>query len=265
MTPLKVVVVDDEPLARRRIVKLLRGRDGVEVAAECSDGPGAVRSIVNPDLIFLDVQMSGMDGFEVLEALEAMGSDRLPAVIFTTAYDEYALRAFEVHALDYLLKPFDDERFENALERVAQHLARRSDEELGRRLRSLLEDLGESRQTRSSPDTAIARERFVVRSGGRVLFILAEEIDWAEAEGSYVSLHTRGKSHLLRESMRSLESRLPAESFLRVHRSAIVNLTRVREIRRGRRGEMIVLLDSGASIRVSEPHRAELQRRLAGS
>jgi two-component system LytT family response regulator len=247
MTPLKVVVVDDEPLARRRIVKLLRGRDGVEVAAECSDGPGAVRSIkdVNPDLIFLDVQMSGMDGFEVLEALEAMGSDRLPAVIFTTAYDEYALRAFEVHALDYLLKPFDDERFENALERVAQHLARRSDEELGRRLRSLLEDLGESRQTRSSPDTAIARERFVVRSGGRVLFILAEEIDWAEAEGSYVSLHTRGKSHLLRESMRSLESRLPAESFLRVHRSAIVNLS--------------------ASIRVSEPHRAELQRRLAGS
>ena len=184
----RVLIADDEPLARERLRMLLSKEDWVEIAGECDNGHDAVAAIqkLKPDLVFLDVQMPGSTGFDVIDSV---GAARMPAVVFVTAYDRYALRAFDVHALDYLLKPFDRERFQQALGRARQHLDRKNAGELERRLLELVQDL------RSTPQRP---ERFVIKSGGRVFFVRTDEIDWVEAAGNYVKLHVGNEAHLFR-------------------------------------------------------------------
>jgi two-component system LytT family response regulator len=256
----KVLIVDDEPLARERIRTLLRSEPDVEVVGECSNGRQAVTAIrkLQPDLLFLDVQMPEMDGFGVLQATK---TDSMPAVIFVTAYDKYALKAFEVHAQDYLLKPFDRERFTKALRRVKmQHEQIQKDKAeggtagaLAQRLLALLEDLKSNGKY---------LDRLVVKSGGRVLFLRTEEIEWIQAEGNYVRLHLGPESHLLRDTMNALQARLDPKRFVRVHRSTLVNLERIKEIHPMFRGEYVVILHDGARLTLSRGYRQRLQERL---
>ena len=208
---LRAVIVDDEPLARERVRELLGEESDVEVVAECADGVEAVAAIrrEDPDLVFLDVQMPEMDGFEVLDALDA---ETLPAVVFVTAYDRYALKAFDVHAVDYLLKPFDRARFRSALDRARLDL--RSDD-AGRRILALVADLRRERRP---------QQRIVVKAAGRVFFLRPDEVDWMEAAGNYVRPHVGKEAYLVRETMKGLEERLDPDTFIRVHRSRIVNL-----------------------------------------
>ena len=252
--PLRVVIADDEPLARERIRDLLREERGIDVVDECTDGPSAVDAIrrLTPDLVFLDVQMPGADGFEVIDRV---GPENMPAVIFVTAYDRYALRAFDVHALDYLLKPFDRERFHQALRR-AQTRRGGSGEEMGRRLLQLVHELRPS---------APRADRLVVKTGGRIFFLRAEEIDWIQAEGNYVRLHQGSHSHLVRETMASIENRLDSQRFFRIHRSSIVNIERVRELQPWFNGEYRVLLHDGTKLTLSRGYRDRLQARLGES
>ncbi|HTD60671.1 MAG TPA: LytTR family DNA-binding domain-containing protein [Gemmatimonadaceae bacterium] len=238
---LKVVVVDDEPIAREGLRALLAADRDVEVVAECGDGASAVETIrwTRPDIVFLDVQMPDVDGFDVLRAL---AGEPLPAVVFVTAYDKYALRAFDVHAVDYLLKPFHDERFAEALARAK---ARRGEDMSGRIARLLDE---------RKPKVM----RVLVKTSGRVLFLRADEIDWIEAADYYVKLHVAGKVHMLRESMAALEARLDPELFFRVHRSAIVNLERVRELQPYSRREHVLVLRDGTRLRLTRSRRERL-------
>jgi two-component system LytT family response regulator len=248
---LRLVVVDDEPLARKTLRLLARRDPEVTVVAECGNGTEAIQAIRehHPDLVFLDVQMPELDGFDVLEALGDLG-DQTPAIVFVTAYDQYAIRAFEVHAIDYLLKPFSDERFEKALAR-AKSLVRRSRPDETRRNLSAL----------TAAHRATTR-RFMVRSAGRVVFLKADEIDWIEAADYYARLHVGGHSYLLRESMNDLEAALDPDVFVRIHRSAIVNLDRVREMRSLFRGEQMVILSDGTQLRMSRSRREELEARF---
>lgn len=235
---IRAVVVDDEPLARSNL-KVLLGRDpDVELVSECGSGAEALKEIrkKRPELVFLDVQMPEVDGFDVLEQL---GADMPPALVFVTAYDQYALQAFEAGALDYLLKPFDNARFERAL--------RRAKERIG---------AGKARVARV--------ERVAIKNAGEVLFLKIAEIDWIEAADYYVSLHVGTRMHLLRRSMADLEKELDAEMFCRIHRSAIVNLERVRRLESGEEGGTEVVLNTGARLRLSRRYRRELQGRLEG-
>lgn len=236
--PIRTLIVDDEPLARERIRTLLERDDSIEVIGECSNGADAVRTLsaLAPDLVFLDVQMPELDGFAVLYALR---DQPLPAIIFVTAYDRYALRAFDVHALDYLLKPFDRERFERALDRARRQLKVPHSQELQQRLSSLLRDV------RIAPGYL---ERLVIKSSGRVTFLKTGEIHWIEAQGNYVQLHAGPESHLLRETMSSLEGRLDPKCFLRIHRSTIVNVEYVREMRPLFHGDYTVLMRDGCEL-----------------
>jgi two-component system LytT family response regulator len=224
----------------------------MEILAQCRDGEEAVTAIVDhePDLVFLDVQMPQMNGFEVIEAV---GGDRMPLVIFVTAYDQHALRAFQVRALDYLLKPFDRERFSEALERARRQVEREETGDLGRRLLALVKDL-----RRDQPRA----ERLVVKSGGRLFFLRADEIDWVEAAGNYVRLHVGTTSHLLRETMNAIEGRLDPEKFFRIHRSRIVNMERIQELQPWLNGEYAVLLRTGTRLTLSRGYREKLQERL---
>jgi two-component system LytT family response regulator len=258
---LRVVIVDDEELARRGVRSRLERSDDVRVVAECGTGKEAIGAIrrTTPDLVFLDVQMPGMNGFEVIAAV---GLEPLPQVIFVTAHDKYAIRAFEVHALDYLLKPIDDERFDAALAHARGALARERQSDLAQRVASLLRGVGDASEGARGKGYA---ERFVVRSGGRVIFVPALDIDWVEAAGDYVRLHAGKKSWLLRETMASIESRLDAGSFARIHRSAIVNVERIAEMRSYDNGEYLVLLRDGTQLKLSRSHRAALQQLVDGS
>src|SRR5215207_2981602 len=216
-TTLRSLIVDDEPLARELLRSMLSVHDDVEVVGEAGSGRAAVEAVreIEPDLMFLDVQMPGLDGFEVLQAL---GAERLPEVVFVTAYDQYALKAFEVHALDYLLKPFTRRRFAEAMEHVLDRLAlRQGGFEPG--VAALLDAL---RAERERPD------RIAVRTGRGVHFVKPEEVSWVEAEGNYVRLHTPGGTHLVRGTLKEVEARLGPRRFVRVHRSALVNLDRIR-------------------------------------
>jgi two-component system, LytTR family, response regulator len=248
----RVVVADDEPLARDRLKTLLAREDWVDVVAECRDGNEAITCInrLQPDLVFLDIQMPGATGFEVIDAI---GPARMPLVVFVTAFDQYALRAFEVHALDYLLKPFDRERFEQALGRARQQLDRRNNGDLERRLLELVQDL--------KPATH-RLERFVIKSGGRVFFVRAEEIDWIEAAGNYVKLHVGDETHLFRETMNALEAQLDADTFFRIHRSHIVNIERIKELQPWFNGEYVVFLHNGTRLTLSRGYREKLQERI---
>ena len=243
------MIVDDEPLARRGIRAHLADERDVEVVAECGDGREAVRLIreLEPDLVFLDVQMPELDGFGVLEAI---ATERLPSVIFVTAYDKYALRAFEVHALDYLLKPFDAERFTKALGRARSQIERAGLSEISLRLQSLIDDLKTNQKY---------AERLVVKAAGRIFFLGVGEIDWVEAADNYVRLHSGRDSHLLRETMSSIEKRLDPALFLRVHRSTIVNVRRIKELHPLFRGEYEIILQDGTRLATGRGYRDKLQ------
>lgn len=251
---IRALIVDDEPLARQRLRTLLEGTDDVEVVGECSDGAEALMAVRDtvPDLVFLDVEMPVLDGFGVLEAL---GKEQRPAVIFVTAYDRYAIRAFEVHALDYLLKPFDRERFQRALERARAKLTVPRMGDSDPQMPVLTEDPRGNRKP---------LDRLVIKSGGRVFFLRTEEVDWIEAAGNYVRLHVGPETHLLRETMNSLEGRLDADRFIRVHRSTIVNLERIKELQPWFHGDYVVILQDGTQLPLSRSHRQKLQDRFGG-
>jgi len=238
---IRTVVVDDEDLSRDRMQSLLEQQPDVEIVAVCSDGPSALEAIdrLQPDLVFLDVQMPGMDGFEVVENLDA---SHMPAVVFVTAYDGHAIRAFEIHALDFLLKPYDQTRFEKALSRARAQLRSNHQPAMDSRLVSLLEEL---REERKYP------ERLIVKSSGRVFFVRSEEIDWVEASGNYVKIHTGSDAHLLRESMKNMEAKLDPKTFVRIHRSAIVNIDRIKELEPWFHGEYIVIMRDGVRLTAS--------------
>jgi two-component system, LytTR family, response regulator len=252
VTKIRTLVVDDEPIARERILSLLQQENDVEVIGECSDGVQAVSAIQQqaPDLVFLDVQMPGTDGFGVIQNI---GADRMPTVVFVTAYDEYALKAFEVHALDYLLKPFGKDRFQETLKHAREHLERRRAGDLGRRLLALVHDLKPEQQR---------LDRLVVKSGGRVFFLRTDEIDWIEAAGNYVRLHLGEESHLFRETMNGMESRLDTRRFVRIHRSRIVNTERIKELQPWFNGEYVVILRNGTRLTLSRGYREKLQEQL---
>jgi two-component system LytT family response regulator len=255
MEPIRTLIIDDELLARKRIRNLLRGRREFEIIGECANGKEAVTTIARqrPELVFLDVQMPDLDGLGVAQAIAA---ECQPVIVFVTAYDQYAVRAFEFHALDYLLKPFDDERFEKTLEWARAQIERNQIHAFSQRLVALLEDYQGRHKT--APAQAQTLARVMVKSAGRIFFINAEEIDWIEAEGCYARLHTGRQSHLLRETMSALEARLDPQLFLRIHRSTIVNRARVKELLPQSHGECIVLLHDGTQLRLSRSYRDKL-------
>jgi len=249
---IRTLIVDDEPLARERLAGLLAAEPDIEIIGQCRDGEEAVRAILehSPDLVFLDIQMPQMNGFEVIEAV---GPEKMPLVIFVTAHDQHALRAFQVRALDYLLKPFDRDRFRDALERARTQVQREDGGEIGRRLLALVKDL-----RRDQPRT----DRLVVKSGGRLFFLRADEIDWVEAAGNYVRLHVGSTSYLLRETMNAIEGRLDPEKFFRIHRCRIVNMERIQELQPWLNGEYAVMLRTGTRLTLSRGYREKLQERL---
>jgi two-component system, LytTR family, response regulator len=244
----RTIVVDDEPLARERLLKLLRASPEIEVAGEAANGREALQLIrkERPALAFLDVQMPELDGFGVLAEL---AHDERPAVVFVTAFDKFALKAFDVHAIDYLLKPFDKERFETALRRALDHLARKQPGEIHQQLSALLSEIR----------PAQTNDRIAVKGDGRVLFVKTGDIDWIEAADNYVSLHVGKESHMLRETMTALESRLPKQ-FLRISRSTIVNTERIKELQPLFHGEYTVILRDGTKLTLSRSHRDKLQQ-----
>jgi two-component system, LytTR family, response regulator len=246
MTAIRTVIIDDERLARQRIRRMLSDASGFEVAAEFENPEQGLAYLETntADLLFLDVQMPGMDGFSLLEALPA---ERTPVVIFVTAYDEYALRAFEIHALDYLLKPFDQSRFEKTINRARKQLA--GDERYNEKLLQLLTEF---RQRNQEP------ARFAIKTPGRLYFVRQEDIDWMEAADNYVNLHAGTGTHLIRETMNALEQRLDAHRFLRIHRSTIVNADRIKELRPWFHGEYIVLLKDGTELTLSRTYREKI-------
>lgn len=249
---LRCVVVDDEPLARDLLKAMLEAYPDVEVVAECGDGRAAIRAIkrFEPDVLFLDIQMPKMDGFALVQELDP---DEMPEVVFVTAYDRYALRAFDVHALDYLLKPFDEERLDHALMRARKH-ARRPDggRELNQIL-SLLQDLG----TRNRyPD------RIPIRRSDRTILQPVADIDWIEAEGKHMKIHVGEEAFAIREAMTRLERQLDPRRFLRVSRSAIVNVDRIREIQPWFHGDHVVVLVNGDQVPTTRTYRSTVQRLL---
>ena len=245
---IRTVIVDDESLARERISNMLAADPLIEIIAECANGQDAIEAIQlhSPDLVFLDVEMPGVDGFAVLEALSP---GRIPTIIFVTAYDQYAVRAFEVYALDYLLKPFDQERFDKALERAKSQISNHRSDALNERILSALEEI----KTRP-----VHLERLVIKMNGHVFFIKAEEIDWLEAEGNYVRLHAGKESYLLRDTITALESQLDPKRFIRVHRSAIVNIDRITELQPWFHGEYRIILGEGVQLTLSRTYREKL-------
>jgi two-component system LytT family response regulator len=246
---IRVLIVDDEPLARQRIRRLLESDADVEVLGECADGLKAVNAVRanRPDLLFLDVQMPDLDGFSVLEAL---GPHEMPTTIFVTAYDRYAIKAFEVHALDYLLKPFDRERFRKALERAKGHIGRSRTQAQEKKLEGLLTEVSQERKS---------LERIVIKSTSRVFFLRTDEIDWIEAAGNYLKLHAGKEFHLLRETMNGLEAKLDPKVFLRIHRSTMVNVERIKELQPFFHGDYLVILKDGTQLTLSRTHRPKLQ------
>jgi two-component system LytT family response regulator len=254
---MRVIVVDDEPLAREGLVELLELHAGLEIGGAFADGASALAAIEAepPDVLFVDVQMPGMTGFELVDALDI---DPLPAVVFVTAYDEYAIRAFEVSAIDYLLKPVSTERLAQTVERVRAHVRgrdhARTDDAYRARMTSLLDGV--------VPERAHGVGRLIVREVGQIVVVPTRDVDWVEGADYYVKLHVRNAVHMLRETLASLEQRLDPRKFLRIHRSAIVNLTRVRAVEAAVRGEGVAVLMDGTRLKVTRAKRDELERRL---
>lgn len=250
----KTIIVDDEPLARQTLRILLEADPEIDLVAECSNGVEAIDAIdeLSPDLVFLDIQMPELDGFDVVSALD---SSVAPVIVFVTAFDSYALKAFEVHAFDYLLKPFTDARFSTVLAQAKLEVEHRTARNLSERLLALLADRDRERPSRHLT-------RVLVKSASRVTFLKVAEIDWIEAAGSYVQLHSGAKEHLLRESLNALEAKLDPDVFLRIHRSTIVNADRVKELRADAYGEYVVVLEDGTELKMSRARREQIQARL---
>ena len=252
MDKIRTLIVDDERLSRKRIRDLLFEEADCDLIGECSNGIEAIELIrrEKPDLLFLDVQMPQLDGFQVLEAVSGLNT---PAVVFVTAYDEYAVRAFEVHALDYLLKPFDRERFQNALLRARAHLTRMQEGGLNERLVALLEGLSHRRKP---------LDRIAIKTGGHVVFVRTQNIDWVEAADNYVCLHCGAETHPMRETMNALEAKLDNGRFIRIHRSTIVNMDRIKELQPWFRGDYLVILHDGTQLTLSRNYRDRLKDTL---
>ena len=242
---IRTIIVDDEPLARDRVKRFLRDEPDIAIVGEYGNGADAVRAIQNekPDLIFLDIQMPEKNGFEVVKSLN---STTLPTIIFVTAYDQYALQAFDVHAIDYLLKPFNRERLHRAVSRARQNVAHKSLGNLDERLSSLLAGLKSEKKY---------LERLVVKSVGRVFFLKTDEIDWIEAAGNYVKLHVGRESHMIRETMNGIETKLDPNKFLRIHRSTVVHIDRIKELHPMFSGDYSVILRTGTELALSRNYR----------
>jgi two-component system LytT family response regulator len=249
--PIRVLLSDDEALARERLRSLLDDEPDVEIVAECGDGKSAIAVIKRekPDLVFLDIQMPEVDGFGVVSAVR----ENMPLTIFVTAYDRYAMKAFEVHALDYLLKPVSKERLSEALDHARKQLQHPSEATFQRRVLNLLSDL-DSRQT--------PPQRIVIKADGEIVCLKPQEIDWAESAGNYVCLHVGPATHILRETITSLESRLGHHQFLRVHRSTLVNVDRIKTLRPSLYGDYSILLRDGTKLTLSRGFRENVLKRL---
>jgi len=248
---LRALIVDDEALARWALLRLLKRESDVSVVGQCGDGESAVETIrqTRPELVFLDIQMPEMDGFQVVEAV---GVERMPVTVFVTAFDRYAIRAFDANAVDYLLKPFTPDRLSRALARARGRCLGRQDKETARRLFSLLD-------SRLQSDYA---QRLAVASGGRILFVSVADIEWIEAEGNYARLHVARHVYDVRETLQALTEKLDPREFIRIHRSTIVNIRRIREVQPWFRGSHIVLLHSGEELRMSRYQRGAVERLL---
>ena len=248
---IRTIIVDDEAPARTRLRQLLKPETDFVVIGECANGNLAVELIVRdkPDLVFLDVQMPRLNGVEVCQAVMA-ASAPLPLIIFVTAYDSYALKAFEVHAVDYLLKPFDQQRFTQALDHARRQLTRLKQEAVEARLAAVLQDLAPQSKT---PD------RLVFKENGRIIFVQTQNIDWIEADGNYIRVHATDGAHYIRETLASLESQLPTGQFMRISRSAIVNLDRVKELQPLFYGDYAVILQNGSRLNMSRTYRDRLE------
>lgn len=250
---LRCIVVDDEPPARQLLRLMLQDQPSVELVAECATGPQAVAGIREhrPDLVFLDIQMPQQDGFQVLQELSP---GEFPAVIFVTAYDRYAVKAFELNAIDYLLKPFDDERLATAIGRARDRLAQRDRAELDRQVAAALAVL-------RAGDTD--RRRLSIKEGDRTYLHRIDEIDWVEADAKYVKIHSGKRTYVMRETMKAMEDRLAGADFVRVSRSAIVNLDRIREIQPWFNGDYVLILQNGTEVTTTKGYRDELTRLIA--
>jgi two-component system, LytTR family, response regulator len=248
---LRALIVDDEALARTALVRLLKRERDVSLIGQCGDGETAVSTIrqAQPDIVFLDVQMPEMDGFQVVEAI---GAERMPVTIFVTAFDQYAIRAFDANAVDYLLKPFAPDRLTRALSRARERCLGRQDKEAAQRLFSLLD-------SRLQSDYA---QRLAVATGGRIMFVPVADIDWIEAEGNYARLHVSRKTFDVRETLQALMEKLDPREFIRIHRSTIVNARRIREVQPWFQGSHIVVLQSGEELRMSRYQRDAVDRLL---
>lgn len=246
---IRVLIAEDEPLARERIRSLLETESDVQIVAECADGRSAVESIrgIDPDLVFLDVSMPELNGFDVIREV---GADNMPPVIFVTAFDQFAVQAFDAHALDYVLKPFDEERFRTAVERAREQLVRKAPGTLDRRLNDLLQELA------ARPHYL---ERLAVKSGGKIIFLKTDEVTWIGAEGNYARLHAGKRSYLMRETMSNLESRLDPARFIRIHRSTIVSADAIAELEPLFQGDYVVVLRDGTRLTSSRGYRGNLQ------
>jgi two-component system LytT family response regulator len=252
MEQIRVLIVDDEPLAREGVRLHLEDEPDMRVVGESANGEEAVEHIqtLAPELVFLDVQMPGLDGFGVVEAV---GAERMPVTIFSTAYDQFALRAFDAYAIDYLLKPYDPERFRRSMERARHQIRGRKRSDVEDRLTALLGELRGRKEF---------LERIVVRSGGRILILRVEDIDWLEAASNYVRIHAGGRQYLLRDTMSNLEARLNPEQFVRIHRSTIVRMDRIKELEPLFQGDYVLILEDGTRLTSSRGYRDKLQSLL---
>jgi len=252
---IRAVIVDDEAVARRRIRRLLAGEKDIEVIGECSNGLQAVSLIETerPDLLFLDVEMPEMNGFELLMQLDR---SVLPVIIFATAFDKYAVRAFESHALDYLLKPIDSERLQSALDRARSHLHREKSADTNREILAMLSELQKQKGR---------LERIMVKKPGRAFFVKLASVDRFEAADNYIRVHAGPDTHLIRETMSALEARLDPNKFVRVHRSTIVNVDRIKEIHSLFQGRQVIVLHNGDKVTLGRNYRARLDRLLGNT
>ncbi|MBS1809067.1 MAG: response regulator transcription factor [Acidobacteria bacterium] len=260
MPKIRTLIVDDEKPARRRLRELLEKQAVIDIIGECTNGEAAVEQIraTVPELLFLDIQMPGLNGFGVVNQISVA---RMPVTIFVTAFDQYALKAFEVSALDYLLKPFSDERFERSLERALDFISTRQRGDLNDRMLALLDRM----QPDQVVNTTSYLERLAIKQSGRVIFLRVEEIAWIEAAGVYVEIHAGKNSWLHRVSLSELEARLDPQLFLRIHRSTIVNLRHIKELQPHSHGDFLVVLQDGQQLKLSRNYRAKVESCLGQS
>lgn len=265
MIKIRTVLVDDEPLAREGLMLLLANAPEVEVVRQCANGTEAIQAIreLQPDLVLLDIEMPRVDGFDVIKAV---GAEQMPCVIFVTAYNQYAIEAFNIHAVDYLLKPVRKARLQESLARAMEKVLHHKMRDNGKKLSELLSlfDLNNSVPLIEKSQHAREDDRIIVRSSGHVYFLQTSSILWVEAEGDYVTIHTPQKSHLLRETMRNMEQRLDGHGFRRIHRSAIVNLTYVSELKSNKNNDYSVVLSDGTVLNLGRSYRDSLYAALGG-